>query len=71
MKLKHWPMLEVSHLYAWRPIFRVKHGWFSDGLSSNIMTILIVFDGHDTAEDYQTLLEDHVSMVMQHTQQDL
>jgi len=44
------------------------------------MTILIVFDGHDTAEDYLTLLEDHehlmlkpcISMIMhQHTKQDL
>ena len=41
-------MLEVSHLYAWWPIFRVKHGWFSDGLRCNIMTILTVFDGHDS-----------------------
>ncbi|KAG1960175.1 hypothetical protein F2P79_006154 [Pimephales promelas] len=43
---------------------RVKHGWISDGLSSNIMTILIVFDGHDTAEDYQTLLEDHEHLML-------
>jgi len=58
MKLKNWPMLEVSHLYAWRPIFRVKHGWISDGLSSNIMTIL--------------MLKPCICMIMhEHTQQDL
>jgi len=28
--------------------FRVKHGWISDGLHCNIMTILAVFDGHES-----------------------
>jgi len=71
MKLKHWPMLEVSHLYAWQAIFRVKHGWISDGLSSNIMTILIVFDGHRLPNPSGGSWAPDAQTVHQHTQQDL